>query len=106
MKNKQQQNFWPSHLNECTELLCGLNRIIKDTQVIIFKNIVIFCLKIFFIFANSVEPDEMQHFAAFHLGLHCLQKYSFRGIQRVNIKPVGIMNKHHCLNFFRQFFRD
>ena len=27
----------------------------------------------------SVDPDEMQHYAAFHLGLHCLQKYSFRG---------------------------
>ena len=38
-----------------------------DTQVIIFKK---YC---------SVDPDEMQHFAAFHLGLHCLQKYSFRG---------------------------
>ena len=25
------------------------------------------------------DPDEMQHVAAFHLGLHCLQKYSFRG---------------------------
>ena len=22
-------------------------------------------------FANSVDPDEMQHNAAFHLGLHC-----------------------------------
>ena len=28
-----------------------------------------------FIFANSVDPDEMQHTAAFHLGLHCLPKY-------------------------------
>ena len=36
-----------------------------------------FCLKIFLNFTNSVDPDEMQHFAAFHLGLHCLQKYSF-----------------------------
>ena len=26
--------------------------------------------------ANSVGPDEMPHFAAFHLGLHCLPKYS------------------------------
>ena len=34
---------------------------------------------IFFTFSNSVEPDEMQHYAAFHLGLHCLQKWSFRG---------------------------
>ena len=30
-------------------------------------------------FTNSENPDEMQHYAAFHLGLHCLQKYSFRG---------------------------
>ena len=43
----------------------------------IYTNIVIFCLKIFFTFTNSVGPDEMQHYAAFHLGLHCLQKYSF-----------------------------
>ena len=27
----------------------------------------------------SVDPDEMQHYTAFHQGLHCLQKYSFRG---------------------------
>ena len=40
------------------------------------KNIVFFCLKIFFTLSNSVDPDEMQHYAAFHLGLHCLQKYS------------------------------
>ena len=38
---------------------------------IIFKNIELFCLKIFFTFTNSVDPDEM------HLGLHCLQKYSY-----------------------------
>ena len=46
------------------------------------KNIVFYCLKIYFTFTNSVEPDEMQHYAAFHLGLHCLQKYrySFRGL--------------------------
>ena len=47
------------------------------------KNIVFFCLKIFFTFSKSVDPDEMQHFAAFHLGLHCLQKYSFRGFGRI-----------------------
>ena len=37
-------------------------------------------------FFDSVDPDEMQHYAAFHLGLHCLQKYSLgvSGIQRVN----------------------
>ena len=52
---------------------------ILGCQVIILKNIVFFCLKISFTFTNSVDPDEMQHFAAVHLGLHCLQKYSFRG---------------------------
>ena len=45
------------------------------------KNIVhvIFCLKIFFTFTNSVNPDEMQHNAAFQLVLHSLQKYPLRG---------------------------
>ena len=33
----------------------------------------------YFMFTNSVDPDEMQHYAALHLGLHCLQKYSLRG---------------------------
>ena len=32
--------------------------------------------------ANSVDTDEMQHYAAFHLGLRCLQMYSFRGFPR------------------------
>ena len=36
-------------------------------------------LKVVLIIANSVDPDEMQHYAAFHLGLHCLPKYPFRG---------------------------
>ena len=25
--------------------------------------------------ANSEDPDEMPHYAAFHQGLHCLQRY-------------------------------
>ena len=33
------------------------------------------------ILANSADPDKMQHYAAFHLGLHCLSKYLFRGFQ-------------------------
>ena len=45
------------------------------------KYIVIYCLKIFIRFTKSVDLNEMQHHAAFHLGLHCLQKYSFRGFQ-------------------------
>ena len=41
------------------------------------KKNVFFCLNIFLTFTNSVDPDEMQHYAAFHLGLHCLHKYLF-----------------------------
>ena len=29
--------------------------------------------------ANSADPDEMPHYAAFHLGLHRLSKYPFKG---------------------------
>ena len=32
-----------------------------------------------FFYLYSVDPDEMQHYAAFHLGLYSLQKYSFLG---------------------------
>ena len=33
----------------------------------------LFCLKIFFTITNSVDTDdEMQHYVAFHLDLHCL----------------------------------
>ena len=30
--------------------------------------------------ANSEDPDEMPHKAAFHQGLHCLPKYLFTSI--------------------------
>ena len=54
--------------------------------------------KIFFTFTNSVDPDEMQHYAAFHLGLHCLQKYSLSRIQRVNVHPSAAVFRScaHC----------
>ena len=44
---------------------------IEASQVENFKNIAFLSLKIDFVSANSAEPDEMQHYAAFHLGLHC-----------------------------------
>ena len=45
-----------------------------------------------FVFANSVEPDEMPHYVAFHLGLHCLPKYSFRSLC-FDEKNYGIAKK-------------
>ena len=38
-------------------------------------------LKIDLVIANSVDPDEMPHKAAFLLGLRCLLKYLIRGFQ-------------------------
>ena len=52
---------------------------IEGSQIIIFKTIIIFSLKVEFVLANSADPDEMPHNAAFHQSLHYLLKYSFRG---------------------------
>ena len=38
-------------------------------------------LKVVLILANSVDSDEMQHYAAFHQGLDCLPKYPFERFQ-------------------------
>ena len=47
---------------------------IEGSQVIFFPNkIAFFTLKIVFVLANSVDPDEVPH-----LGFHCLLKYVFR----------------------------
>ena len=44
----------------------------------VFLSEYLFCLM------YSVDPDEMQHYAAFHLGIHCLQEYLFRGFPNTN----------------------
>ena len=47
-----------------------------------FWNMLYFCpWRFVLILSNSADPDEMQQYAAFHLGPHCLQKYPFRGFQ-------------------------
>ena len=45
--------------------------------------------------ANSAEPDEMQHYAAFHLGLYCLPR-GVSTIQRVK----------HCYFFLKHGYQD
>ena len=47
------------------------------------KKIIFFSLKIYFILANSADPDEMPHNVAFHLGHHCLPKYLIRGFSSI-----------------------
>ena len=48
---------------------------IEGSQVIISKK---YCIH-FLALANSAGPDEMLHYATFHLALHCLPKYQFMG---------------------------
>ena len=31
--------------------------------------------------SKQCRPDKMQHYAAFHLGFHCMSKYPFSGSQ-------------------------
>ena len=51
-----------------------------STEVIIFKKYFTpLSGDLFYLY--SVNPDKM-NYAAFHLGLHCLQKYSFRGFPK------------------------
>ena len=46
---------------------------IEGSQVIISKKYTLFLsLKINSVLANRADPDEMPHYVAFHLGLHCL----------------------------------
>ena len=47
----------------------------------IFFYDVFLSLKFVVISAKSADPDEMQHYAAFHLSLHCLPKYPLRNFQ-------------------------
>ena len=68
----------------------------KGSQFGIFRIMMyfdIFCACL----TNIVDPDEMQHHAAFHLALilHCLPKYPLRGFQYTN---YGLKNRS-CLLF-------
>ena len=49
---------------------------------------------IVFVSANSVDPDEMPHHVAFHLGLHCLPKYAFRSHKYIK-QRVNFALTHH-----------
>ena len=52
--------------------------IIKGSQVIVSKYNAFLSQRVDFVLANSAEPDEMLHYAAFHLGLLCKHN-PFRG---------------------------
>ena len=52
----------------------------KGSHVDFFLNNDVFLsLNVVLILLNSADPHEIQLYAAFHMGLHCLPKYSYRG---------------------------
>ena len=61
-----------------THSMCQVYLVVRYIHVIAFLY-----LKVFFVFAESVDHDKMQHHAAFHLsihylGVHYLTTYMFR----------------------------
>ena len=44
----------------------------KGLQIKFLNYDVFLYLKVGLMLANSADTDEVQHYAAFHLGLHCL----------------------------------
>ena len=67
-------SYWFDNIN----LVWSIVYILGVSGCDFLKN-VFFCLKFFFTLKNSVDPDEMPHYAAFHLGLYCLLKYPLWG---------------------------
>ena len=53
-------------------------------------------LKLVFILANSTDTDEMPHYAAFYLGLHCLPNRMSR---------IGIKNEKGEAHFANVYIR-
>ena len=63
-------SFWFDSINTGWSIVLVF---IEGSQI----RIVFLSLKNGFVLANSVGPDEMPHYAAFHLCLHYLPNYSF-----------------------------
>ena len=55
---------------------------LEGSTVIFCKHTLIVYLsqKIYFLLANSADPNEMPHDAAFHLGLHCFCQSIYLGV--------------------------
>ena len=51
------------------------------------------------VFLKSVDTGEMQYFVAFHLGLHRLSMYPFRGFQYIKSIMQDSMMSLRCLTF-------
>ena len=58
---------------------------IFDLRSSIVSTFSIAAYPLWIVLANTANPDEMPHSAAFHVGLHCLQKYLFSGFQSTKV---------------------
>ena len=60
-----------------------------------FLNQIFLPLNVILVLANCAVPDEMQQYAAFHLGLHCFQalKYLEIGTCPASLKILAYMGK-------------
>ena len=65
----------------------------EGSQVILSKNYCILSLEIIFVLANSVDPNETPHSASLHLGVHCLSKHLFMGIQYKQLNILIFIQK-------------
>ena len=52
--------------------MCAKHNTVKPVAICYTVKPVALCIQETKTFANSEEPDEMQHNAAFHQGVHCL----------------------------------
>ena len=75
---------FPIHI----DTICMGSNPFKMSQNFLYYDVFL-SLKVVLILANCADPDEMQHYAAFHLGLHCLPKYHFKGFHNNN--PIQLM---------------
>ena len=57
----------------------------KGSQVFFPNHNIFPTLRIVFTLTNSVDPDEMLHYAAFHLGLHCLSMCPYTMVNLINV---------------------
>ena len=80
-----------------------------------FKKYCICLSEDLFTITNIVDPDEKQHYAALNLGLHCLKKYSFRGLPTTTgvyllycfcsgVQFYLLLSPYHC--FISLLYRD
>ena len=66
---------FPIHIDTIS---MGLSIAYFKGSLVDFLNYNVFLsLMIVLVLENSAGPGEMQHYAAFHQGLHCLPKYPF-----------------------------